>query len=124
MPITFTVEQEVIFTTARGILSFADVLDHISAKKEVFTFPEFFDARDVTLDLSADDLKAIAVEVSKTLNGRSPGKTAVVTNSAFLFGLARSYAVLTKETNPDFDVFYEYDEARSWLFNRPSNLDE
>lgn len=119
MPITFTIEQEVIFTEARGILSYADVLDHISAKetKEVFTLPELFDARDVTLDLSVEDLKAIAAAVAKSLNGRSPGRTAVVMNSAFLFGLARSYADLTKVMNPDFEVFYDFDEARAWIFS-------
>lgn len=47
-----------------------------------------------------------------------------MTNSAFLFGLARSYADLTKEMNPDFNVFDDFDEARAWILNWPSNLDE
>lgn len=117
MPITFKVDQKVVFTTARGILSYTKVLDHILAKREaeVVTLPELFDARDVTLDLSADELKSIASEVATALDGKAPGKIAVVTNSAFLFGLARSYGEITKDTNPDFDVFYDFEEARSWL---------
>jgi hypothetical protein len=122
MPITFTIEHEVVFTTARGILSYADILGHIAAKRKagITTLPELFDTIDVTLDLSTDELKSIASEVTKSLDGKAPGKTAVVTNSAFLFGLARSYGELTKETNPDFGVFDEYEEARVWIFDRPS----
>ena len=120
MPITFTIEHGVVFTTARGILSYAKVLDHITAKEnaDIVTFPELFDSRDVTLDLSTAELKAIVLEVSRALAGKAPGKIAVVTNSAFLFGLPRSYAELSDDVNPEFEVFYEYEDARVWLLRR------
>lgn len=117
MPITFNIERNVIFTTATGILSYADVLDHIEAKRhgDVIASSELFDARRITLDISVDDLKSIASEVAKALDGKAPGRIAMVLNSAFFLGLARTYAGLSKVVNPAFEVFYDFDEARTWL---------
>jgi len=117
MPITFSIEQKVVRTEARGIVTYSEILDHIEAKiaAGAMAFPEIFDARDVMLDLSSSDLQQIASKVVDALAGAAPGKIAVVTNSPFLFGLARSYGELTKETNPQFKVTCDPEEADSWI---------
>jgi hypothetical protein len=117
MQISYLIQEQSVITTARGILSIIDVIEHISAKKRagIELFPELFDARNVSLDFSASDLKTIAAEVARAIDGRQPGPVAVVTNSAFLFGLAKAYADLTKAINPNVSVFYDYEKAHSWL---------
>jgi hypothetical protein len=117
MRISYLIQEQTVSTTARGILSIIDVIEHVREKKRagIELQPELFDARDVTLDLSASDLKTIAAEVARAIDGKQPGPVAVVTNSAFLFGLAKAYAELTRTINPNVAVFYDYEKALCWL---------
>jgi hypothetical protein len=119
MPASFTIDTQTgcVLTTATGILSYADVvtLIHGKVKAGVMTNDELVDCRNVTLDFSSADLPAIVDEVRGALGNRAPGRTAIITNSAFLSGLARAYADLIKETQPWFKVFTDLEEARQWL---------
>jgi len=116
----------VVFTTAKGIVSYKDMLDHVLAKRaaEALTLPEIIDARDVALDLSISELGSFAAEVRKARKGEKPGKIAVVTNSAFLFALARSYAKVRDHANPRLQVFCDFEEAHAWLIKPSSTTDE
>ncbi len=122
MPASFTIDTDTawVLTTATGILSYADVVELIRAKVKagVMAHDELVDARNVTLDLSSADLPAIVREVRTALGDRAPGRTAIVTNSGFLYGLARAYADLIKDTQPTFEVFTDMLEARQWLAKR------
>jgi hypothetical protein len=108
-----------IFSTARGMISCEEIVTHIQAKTRagLIQYAELFDARDIVLDLSVGDLPAIASEMRGATAGETPGKIAVVTNSAFIYGLAGSYAAMTKDDNPHFEVFNDIEEARSWILN-------
>lgn len=122
MPASFTIDTDTacVLTTATGILSYADVVELIRAKVKagVMAHDELVDAREITLDLSSADLPAIVGEVRTALGDRAPGRTAIVTNSGFLYGLARAYADLIKDTQPTFEVFTDMAEARQWLAKR------
>ena len=76
---------------------------------------ELFEARDVTLDLSFQELKSIAQEVRKAMAHVTPAPIALVTNSALVKVLAESYAALTLNQNPHFKVITDLEEARQWL---------
>lgn len=119
MPITFRSEHgtKTILTTATGIVTCAEILDHINAKvtADVLTYAELFDARDVTLDVSIAELNLIAKKVREATGKEKPGRIGVVTNSSFIYGLAKLYASLTEEDNPHFEIFQEMDAARSWI---------
>jgi len=119
MPVTFKVDtvSGAVLTTARGIVSYAELLDHINAKLErgLITRAELFDARDINLDLSLSELQGIADQTKRALGARTPGKIAVVTNSAFVYGLARAYAVISREDNPRFQVFQDAHDAHAWV---------
>jgi hypothetical protein len=119
MAITFHTEAagHVIRTRAKGIVTCADILSHLKAKtdKGLLTYGEVFDARDVILDLSHDDLHQIAHAVQKATGTRKPGPIAVVTNSAFIHGLATAYAAMTTKQNPAFEVFADRAPADKWL---------
>jgi hypothetical protein len=119
MPVTRTIDHQkgAIFTTATGMLSRDEILGHIQAKADagVFGYAELFDTRDVTLDLSIADLHTIATAVRQAMGSTSSGKIAVVTNNSFIYGLARTYKVISREDNPRFEVFSHIDDARSWI---------
>ena len=119
MPVTFQVDKSggAVFTTARGIVSYTELLDHIAAKLErgLIARAELFDARDINLDLSLSELQGIAEQTKKALGSQTPGKIAVVTNNAFVYGLARAYAVFSREDNPSLQVFHNIEDARAWL---------
>ena len=106
-----------VFSTASGIVAVGEVEAHIRAKAEanMHSQPEIFDARDVTLDLSTEDLKHIASVVRETLGSLTPGPIAVVTNSGFIECLCRAYAAMTVKQNPAFGVFKTLAEAKEWV---------
>lgn len=119
MPTTFAVdhEQNAIFTTATGILSFEEIVQHLQAKEEshVLDYAELFDARDVSLDFSVAELRRIADEVRRMMGTVVPGKVAVVTNNNFIYGLARTYQAITTSHNSRLEVFKDFEAAREWL---------
>lgn len=121
MPISFVVKSKAssVHATAHGIISFVDVVTYIAAKVEagVMAFDEMIDLRDVNVDLSAKDLPAIADEVSHALAGQTPGRVAVVTNSAFIYSLAQAYGELTHAIGSKMGVFYDVESAREWLMS-------
>lgn len=132
MPVKFKIDDAsgAVFAEARGIVSFAELIDYITAKEEqgLMGLPELFDARDTTLDLSISDLKQLASKTAEALGAKVAGRVAVVTNSAFIYGLAQAYAVLARQVQPTFAIFKDAREARIWLLDlathRESNHDE
>lgn len=119
MPISLTIDGGVIFTVAEGDLSFEDILNHIEAKWSagIMALPEIVDARNTTIAFSHNELRSIASKVVKALDGKVPGKTAVVTDSALARGRAHSYSIFTGCADSEFDVFADVNAARAWLLN-------
>lgn len=119
MPIHFTVTpaQGVVLTTALGLVSGREVLEHVEAKTQaqLIHYDEIFDARNVTLDLSSSDLIAIAKAVRESLRGKMPGKSAVVTDSPIIYSLAKTYVELTGKETSDLHVFTDMPSAREWI---------
>jgi len=119
VPVTIKVDKSngAVLTTARGIVSYTELLDHITAKSErgLIARAELFDARDISLNLSLSELQGIADQTKKALGTRKPGKIAIVTNNAFVYGLARAYAVFAREDNPRLRVFQDAEDAHAWL---------
>jgi hypothetical protein len=122
MAVTFTIDSEerTIVATAAGILSCDELLDYLKEKQQagVMGYAELFDVRGVTLDLSISDLYQIAAAARAAMGTAKQERIAVVTNSSFIRGLARTYAAMTANENPDFDVFQDLEEARAWAFSR------
>jgi hypothetical protein len=120
MAVTFTIDYEAktIAAVAAGILSCDEVLDYLKEKQRagVMGYAELFDVRGVTLDLSISDLHQIAAAARAAMGTARQERTAVVTNSSFIRGLAQTYAAMTANENPEFDVFHDLEEARSWAF--------
>jgi hypothetical protein len=112
----FDERAQLIRATAHGIITAGEVIEYLRAKAgdDLQGFDELFDARDVVLDLSLDDLQNVADEVNRRGAGLAPGKTAVVTDSAFVYGLASAYAQMV-DNGSRFRVFAELSQAKEWL---------
>jgi len=119
MPIIFQFDEATscVCSTAHGIVAVEEIEAHLRMKAEaqLLSKPEIFDARDVTLDLSTEDLKHIATVLREVMNFSKPGPTAVVTNTAYIECLARAYAAMTAKENPDFRVYNTIAEAKKWV---------
>lgn len=119
MPVTFKYDETggIVLTTGRGIVSFEDLMRHIEAKArmKISGVAELFDARDMTLDLSLAQMRQLAEETESRLGAKPPNKTAVVTNSAFIYGLARAYADISRQNKSQFEVFSDIQDAQSWI---------
>ena len=76
MPVTFRYDERsgIVLTTAKGIVSFEDLMSHIEAKAhmDLSGAAELFDARDLTLDLSLAQMRRLAHETEIQLGGQMP----------------------------------------------------
>lgn len=119
MPIIlqFDAVSDCVCSTAHGIVAVDDIEAHVRARAaaQVLAKPEIFDARDVTLDLSREDLQYIANLVRELMGSMPPAPTAVVTNSAFIECLTRAYAAMMEKDHLAFRVFKTLAEAREWV---------
>lgn len=123
MPISYVIDPELdgIHATATGVISPDEVTDFIRRKTDagIMGSDELIDVRNITVSISATDLPKIAAEAQAALAGRRSGRTAVVTNSVTLYGLAQAYGVAAKFTGVSFRVFRDIKEARVWLSSKP-----
>jgi hypothetical protein len=110
-------DKGIITSRASGVISRADILGYIDAKMQagVLGYAELFDARDIVVDLSMADLSPIGDAMRNSMAGQKPAKLAVVTNSAFIYGLAKRYGEITSGDNSQFKVFTDYDAASKWV---------
>jgi hypothetical protein len=119
MPVTFRIDRSsgIVLSVAAGIVTYAELRRHIEAKArlDVVAKAELFDARDISLDLSLRELQELAGAVKEAVGPEAPGKIALVTNSAFVYGLARTYAALSRKDNPQFRIFADVQEAQAWI---------
>ena len=101
----------------RGIITAADFSAHVRARAEagLLGHPQFVDARDARLELTTDDIRAIAALVGKYRGSAGMARTAFVAQQDFAYGMARMYAALGVRHDPGFAVFRTLSEAEAWL---------
>ena len=122
MPISYRIdrEQNVVRTTASGILSDEDVLSHKRALVDDPAFAvgmcELSDVRAVTeLQVTAAGVRAmVSLEATQAVTLKAH-KLAIVTGQAAVFGMARMYQTLTEGNVSHVGVFNSYEEAATWL---------
>jgi len=110
-------ERQIIFSRASGVVSLGDILKYIDAKKQagVLEYAELLDGRNIVVDLSVSDLPVIGDAMRNSMTVQKSKRTALVTNSAFIYGLAKRYAEIRKRDNLQFEVFGDYAEASKWV---------
>lgn len=120
MPIEFRYDQRsgILFTTAKGVVSFSDVLNHIKREADAgdLACKELFDATEATTDMSSDEIQTLAESVRQRLGHDGFGPTAIVTIDDVFFGMSRMLEILSDfHHGPEFGVFRKANEALEWL---------
>lgn len=120
MPIEFRYDsrRRILFTTAKGLISFGDVLNHIKREADAgdLACKELFDATEATTNMSTDEVQTLADVVRQRLIRDTFGPTAVVTINDVFFGMSRMLEILSDLNHgPKFGVFREAPVALQWL---------
>lgn len=122
MPITYRIDpdQGLILTTATGVLTDDELLDH---KRALAADPDFSpgmrqlsDVRGVErLDVTPQGVRLMVALDRHQADQLGAWKLAIVTTADFVFGTARMYQTMTDEELKHVQVFRDMAEARSWL---------
>jgi hypothetical protein len=81
----------------------------------LFSYAELVDAREAWFDLSIGDFLEIGNEMKAMAGAERHGRIAILTDSAFIQGLGRAYAVLSSGDTPSFEIFTNFNRAQAWL---------
>lgn len=122
MPIALQVDltRGFVLSVATGVLSYDEIARHLERKVQanVMGLPEVFDARDIKLGLSIQDLQRVAEEVRRIMGDHAPVRTAIVTNSSFIRGMAHAYVALSMGKTSIFEIFENPEDARTWVLGK------
>lgn len=117
---SFDVATQTLQSRATGTVTFAEILDHLRTERQkVPGVRVLFDMTGATTDLTSDQVKKLAHNISAMFEPGKLGPTAVVATDGALFGLARMYEAFTGEMRRPFQVFREVSPALAWLASRP-----
>jgi hypothetical protein len=120
MPIQFTYDTalKMLFTTADGLISFADIQSHREQEsgQQALGHRELFDATSAWTNLTSEQVKLLVKTVHSKMQSGPFGPAAVVTVNDKLFGMVSMLAILADlEGGPPIAAFRAFDEALDWL---------
>jgi hypothetical protein len=121
VPITVDADEEkqVLIATASGDLTFARLLEFIRSVRtgELRTWPLLFDMSGATADITAEQVRSLAVDVGSALRSQGErGAVAIVAGTDVLFGVMRMYQILCEQQGVSvIEVFRTRPEAESAL---------
>lgn len=111
-------ERGLIKVTASGDLTFADIavmLDELLDDARVTQGTSLLmNAMTVTSAPSTAELRIIARDL-KPLHDRGVERLAIFTDSTFVYGVARMFAVFAEAVNLKVGAFRRQDDAERWL---------
>lgn len=110
------VKQRLVTTVAEGMVSVADVREHLSSeqKDSALPFRELIDARHTWIDFSPTEVREL-VDLLRSLSIQHYlGPTAVVVSSPVAFGVMRMLETLVEDVCV-VRPFRDFTEAESWV---------
>ena len=119
MAISFRIERDMVLTDMGATPSLDEVLAYLAAATTAPGFhagmPSLVDCRQLTTQLSAAELRAIADEIKQLTTSPVAGRCAVVAASDVVFGLSRMYEVYSEGAPVEVRTFRDWDRAVAWL---------
>ncbi|MBI1372274.1 MAG: hypothetical protein GC159_05875 [Phycisphaera sp.] len=121
MPIDYVTEISLGLSrmTVSGRVIFADleslVRRQLNDPDYALCSRELVDARDVTPDVTSDELRRYAELIARHNGSLPKTRTAIVTNDDLTFGLARMYSGMVESTGREVEVFRTIADAERWL---------
>jgi hypothetical protein len=128
VPVKYTIsaEQNLVVVTASGVVTRPDMDDlhhRLVADPEIrHGMRLILEAGDVDSQLSFSDLQEIAARLSGIFE-RGIGKVAVVADSAYVYSLAKTFAVFAANEPVRMKPFRRREEALEWLNSSQSSHD-
>lgn len=120
MPIRFRYDSalQILFTTAEGLISLADIESHIDREAEAraLAYRELVDASAASTHMTSAELTVLVSRLQTLMKGGPFGPTALVTTNARVFGMASMLAILSDlNGGPSIGVFRTFSEGLDWL---------
>lgn len=122
MPIDYSIDEElgVVFTTASGVLTENELLEHkrkiISDSKFRPGLVELSDVRSISdLDISASGLEKFVAQDEADAERLKGFKLAIVVSGALEYGMGAMYEMMSLENNKDVRLFRDMRLAKDWL---------
>jgi hypothetical protein len=105
-----------IYSRATGDLTFEDLFFHMreEAGSDVASYPEIFDCRAATINLSASHIRMLAEHRKAIAASQPPAPVAFVGSKDVFLGMIRMFGTLTGDLRP-ISIFSTVLEAESWL---------
>jgi hypothetical protein len=124
MPITFTYDPalKILFTTATGGLSLADIQDHLDRESDgkALAHRELFDASTAWTDFTLEQTRLLVHRLCGMMQKHQFGPTAVVSRDDELFRMVSTLGILSElQGGPSIGIFREFSEALNWLLRVP-----
>lgn len=117
----FVPEQRLAIMTAQGPIALADFDQALrmfrTDPRMTSNMNRLWDFRAATLQLTATDVRRIAMNLQQQAISRPGARSALVMGSIVAYGLARMFQIYADILGlpTDFGVFREVDEALAWL---------
>ncbi len=119
MPVTYYIDQGILYTRCAGNATFREVLDHFRVLEEDPALPN---SLDVLLDLTQLDslpessqLRSVSSEIGRISDKVRFEALAVVASSDVLYGLCRMFEVYAQPHFRTIQVFRQLQEAAEWI---------
>ncbi len=124
MPISYKIDpqQRLIFTTAKGVLTGEEVMEHKQLLLHDPAFEpgmrELSDVRCVErLEVTPAGIQHMVAMDKSTATGLDDYRLAIVASADVIFGMARMYQALTEDNIQSVRVFRSIEEAKDWLLD-------
>ncbi len=119
MPLSYEVDHkaERVWVVGAGDVRLEEMVALLSelAESRCLAYSQLFDARRVTLVVSAEEIRRLVSLTARLREEHGHARTAFIAESDVSFGLARMYATLASETDRGFMVYRTLDDGTAWL---------
>jgi hypothetical protein len=119
MPLSYEVDhkEERVRVLGTGDVRLEDLVALLSeiAEAHCLAYSQLFDARRVTLVVSAEEIRRLVALTSRLRAEHGHARTAFIAESDVSFGLARMYATLASDSDRGFMVYRTLDDGIVWL---------
>jgi hypothetical protein len=129
MPIRFTYDPQlkVLFTTAEGLISFAEIQRHMDEETaaKALGYSEIVDACAASTNVTSEEARELARRIEALMRAGPFGRTAVIATNDVAFGMVRMLSILSEvwsgpgvadsPCDPLIEAFRSFEEGLHWL---------
>ena len=112
-------EKQVVYTTITGKITFAGIRAEMTKLPTTPGFnpdmPGLIDLRQATVSLTGDEIRQIADAIKANAKTYRGARRALLIKSDLMFGLYRMFAIFASDSEAEYRVFRDENQAHAWL---------